>query len=484
MKRRQSRLHIRRIKLRPLDYIMLLGAIGSIVALLVGLNNYTENAKQNEINLIQEVMINEAHNLHVQFDELLDEKVEVLQALASYPDIYEMDEVRQKKFLKQRAFRFGFNHIFIMNTDGIGYYIDEDTHRDQSEEQFFEDIMSNDVFITEPFYTQQGMVFTTICVPIYNRLTEKVGVLCGALKLNNIQTLIAENETVLNGKCFILDKEGKYLTSEELNDVTYQVSIFNKTNSEVSLIRKALDEKTNQKGRVVIEGVEYQSNITYLHEFDWLIIQNIPVESIFARFETLNLIQSSLTFAIIILVICILRIIYRWYRNINKIYMDTLTKCNSRAACFDLLDNVENKYKYRISFIYMDLNHFKYVNDTYGHDKGDELLCVFSRAIEETFGQIGFVGRMGGDEFIAVLQDVSDAEIEKVWAQLDQLLIERSKLLNIDYVITSSYGYASREKDEKDTIDSLINRADQKMYEYKEWYKQQHKALYIHKNNM
>ena len=143
MKCSQNHLHVRRLKLKPMDYVMLLGAIGSIIAILLGLGNYMESAKQNETNLIQEEMNKESHNLKAQFDELLEDRVEVLQALASFPDVYEMDEARQRRFLKQRAFRFGFNHIFVMNMDGIGYYIDEDVHRDQSEEEFFQNLMNN-----------------------------------------------------------------------------------------------------------------------------------------------------------------------------------------------------------------------------------------------------------------------------------------------------------------------------------------------------
>ena len=467
MKRNQNRLQVRRLKLKPLDYIMLIGAVISLVALLVGLNSYVENAKNNQLNLVQEVMENEAHNLQIQFDQLLTEKVKVLRALAAYPEIYEMDSVQQRKFLRQRAYSFGFNHIFVMNTDGIGYYIDENVHRDQKTEQFFQDVMNNDVFITEPFYTEVGVVFTTVCVPILNDDLVKVGSLCGALRLNKFQSLIEENDMVLDGNCFILDKDGIFLTSDSEDDVTYQVSIYDKEDTEVSLIRKALVEKKNQSGIITIEGIEYQSNITYLEDFNWLIVQNVPVSKIIERFATLNMIQTILGCAILILVVCIIRIIYRWYRNINKIYMDTLTKCNSRAACLDLLDNIESDYKHRISFIYMDLNRFKYVNDTFGHEKGDELLCVFSQSIEETLGEIGFVGRMGGDEFIAVLQDVSDKEIEEMWGRLEALLVEKSSVLGIDYVITSSYGYASREKGDKDSLEELMRKADEKMYEYK-----------------
>lgn len=446
---------------------MLIGATVSILFLMIGLTSYMENAKTNQITLIQEVMGNEAHNLKIQFEDLLDEKVELLQALVTYPDIYEMDEERQKDFVLYRSRRFGFNHMFIMNKDGVGYYIDEGVHRNQKTEQFFADVMNNDVFITEPFYTEQGVVFTTICVSIVDKSGEKVGALCAALKLNNLQELITDNEMILNGGCFILDKNGKYLTSNVSKDVSHQVSIYDKKDSDVALVKKALAEKADQQGTLVIEGIEYQSRITYLEDFNWLIVQTIPTSEIVSRFSALNVLQTSLSISIFILICCIVRIIYSWNKNNDKIYMDTLTKCNSRAACLDLLDNIEKKYNHRITILYMDLNRFKYVNDTFGHDKGDELLCVFSKAIEETFGEIAFVGRMSGDEFISVLEDVSDADIEVMWSKLEALLVERSALLGIDYVITSSYGYASREKNEKESLESLMHKADEKMYEYK-----------------
>ena len=446
---------------------MLFGAIISIIVLLLGIGMYMDSAKDNQFKLIQEVMTNEAHNLEIQFEELLDEKVMILRALTSYPDIYKMDEARQRKFIAQRSYRFGFSHIFVMNTDGIGYYMEENVHRDQSEEQFFRDVMDNDVFITEPFYTEDGVVFTTICVPIYNEKTEKVGSLCGALRLTRIQSLISENKIVLDGQCFILDKEGKYLTSQEGSDVVYQISIFDKKDSEVSLVKKALEEKKDQKGTITIEVIEYQSNITYLEDYNWIIVQNIPTSAIGARFTTLNALQIGLGICVFVLICCIIRIIYCWYLNINRIYKDPLTRCSSRAACLDLIDNINKKYTSRITFLYMDLNNFKYVNDTYGHNKGDELLCIFGEAIGDIFGKIGFVGRMGGDEFISVLLDTSDAEVEALWKELEVRLVEKSVKLGIDYIITSSYGYVSREKGETESLENLMHRADEKMYAYK-----------------
>ena len=64
-----------------------------------------------------------------------------------------MDELKQLRMIKQKSYRFGFYHIFVMNKDGVGFYIDENVHRDQKEEDFFQDVMNNDVFITAPFST-------------------------------------------------------------------------------------------------------------------------------------------------------------------------------------------------------------------------------------------------------------------------------------------------------------------------------------------
>ena len=167
-----------------------------------------------------------------------------------------------------------------------------------------------------------------------------------------------------------------------------------------------------------------------------------------------------------------MRIIYQWNKSNTKIYTDTLTKCNSRAACFDLLDSLEDTKKWAITIVYMDLNRFKYVNDTFGHEKGDELLCIFSAALEETFGKIGFVGRMGGDEFVVILLDTDEAMLKEIWAQLEGILIEKSKLLDFDYEIKSAYGFATREKGSKESLEAIMQQADINMYEYKKQMKQ------------
>ena len=218
---------------------------------------------------------------------------------------------------------------------------------------------------------------------------------------------------------------------------------------------------------MVIDGVDYQTHITYLKNYHWVIVQIIPFHEITALYSFMTIRQFALCVCIIILILCIIRIIYCWNKSNTKIYVDTLTKCNSRAACLDLIESLEKKQNHAITIIYMDLNRFKFVNDTYGHDKGDELLCIFSETLEKTFGKIGFVGRMGGDEFISILVDTSEMEIKEVWKQLEDLLNEKSQTLDFPYQISSSYGYVTREKGEDTELEEIMRCADEKMYEYK-----------------
>jgi diguanylate cyclase (GGDEF)-like protein len=220
-------------------------------------------------------------------------------------------------------------------------------------------------------------------------------------------------------------------------------------------------------GDIRLQGVEYKAQLTYLEDFDWAIVQCIPVEQITKSFELFEVLQGVLIVLSGGLILCIVRIIYSWRKSDHKIYADTLTGCHSRAACVSLLENLEDQRNMRISIIYMDLNKFKYVNDTFGHNQGDKLLAIFGKVLKSVFGKIGFVGRMGGDEFIAVLCDTNDAEIEKMCTEVECILLEQSKALDFPYVISSSYGYASRNVGQPETMSEIMQQADERMYKNK-----------------
>lgn len=465
MKNKSKRLQVRKIK--GWDYGLVALISLSILIVMLVFNIFTSNAKQNQVDLVKDIMGKLSENQKEQFEDYIDEKINTLKTLVSYPEIYQMDESAQKSFIKGRSGKWGFTQLFIMDMEGNGYYIEEDVHRKQAGEVFFYNIKNNKIYVTEPFYTGEGTAIVTVCVSIYDEAGEKVGILCGTVDLNNVQEIIGKNEMVLEGKSYILSDSGRYVTSQNLSDVYNKIPIYNTPNSELSLIEEAFKDKTDKSGTIVLNGIEYQTHITYLYDYKWAIVQNIPMSKITERYAYLNWIQCILTVFILILICCIVRIIVNWKKSDKKIYMDTLTNCNSRAACLDLLDYLEDYKKQQISIIYMDLNNFKWVNDTYGHDKGDELLKIFAKVLTNTLGIEGFVGRMGGDEFITVLLDVTEEEFAQRWKQVEEALTEESEHLDFEYQITSSYGYASREKGDLESLNIVLQLADKKMYENK-----------------
>lgn len=427
----------------------------------------TQSAKTGQIELVQDVMAKTADNQRDLFETFVDDKISVLKTLATYPDIYEMDLKKQRDFIKGRSARWGFSHIFVMDMNGMGYYIEDGIRKDQSKEEFFYNIRDNDVYITTPFYQASGKIIVTVCVSIRNEMGDKVGILCGAVWLNKIQTLIRENEVILDGNTFILNNEGTYVTSQKESDVYSKAVIFNTPDSELSLIEKAIREKEDMSGQIKLEGTLYQTQITYLEDYDWLIVQNIPVENIVERYSTFNQMQSVLMVCTFVLIFCIFRMVYSWKKSDRKIYTDQLTKCSSRAAFFDLMDHLEKNQKHRITIVYMDLNDFKWINDTHGHDEGDKLLISATNVLVDVLGKEAFVARVGGDEFVAVLIDVKDTELFELWKDVERAFASESAKLDYEYRISASYGYASREKGSKCKLSDVVTKADQKMYEYK-----------------
>lgn len=467
MKNKRNQLQARRLGLKRWDYWLVVGVSLLIILVMFIFNTYSANAKQAQVNLVKDFMAETSESKKDQFEQYVEERIRTLQILVTYSDIYEMDEDAQKEFLFGRSAKLGFSHLFIVNMQGTGYYIDENVHRNQSGEDFFYNIRNNDIYITEPFYTGEGAAIMTACVSIYDKQGKKVGILCGAINLDSIQQLISSNETILDGNSYILDKNGRYVTSQNASDVYNKIPIYQTPNSELSLIEEAFAEKTDKEGTIILDGIEYQTYITYVHDYNWVIVQNIPVSQITERYAFLNWVQYILISVIVVLVCCVTRIIYCWNKSNKKIYTDTLTKCNSRAACLDILDYLEDNKKQQVTIVYMDLNRFKWVNDTYGHEKGDELLKVFADVLMQTLGKEGFVGRMGGDEFIAVLLDVSEQRLMGLWHQVESELSIQSESLGLPCKITSSFGYAMREAGDVTPMSSVLQMADERMYENK-----------------
>lgn len=125
-----------------------------------------------------------------------------------------------------------------------------------------------------------------------------------------------------------------------------------------------------------------------------------------------------------------------------------------------------------LSVMILDLDHFKQINDTYGHDVGDRVLQEFAEKIRSSVRGIDLACRYGGEEFLIAMPDTDRNFVKIVAERLRQEVAAHKVILNggrDELQVTVSIGIASTEAGPKDdTAQKLIKRADEALYEAKE----------------
>lgn len=121
-----------------------------------------------------------------------------------------------------------------------------------------------------------------------------------------------------------------------------------------------------------------------------------------------------------------------------------------------------------VALLFVDLDRFKFVNDTYGHETGDALLREVARLVSETVREGDLVGRLGGDEFTIALLDMRDTEGARVVARsLVRALAAPFVVDGRELHISASVGVSLYPRDGS-TVEALTRSADAAMYEVKE----------------
>ncbi len=149
---------------------------------------------------------------------------------------------------------------------------------------------------------------------------------------------------------------------------------------------------------------------------------------------------------------------------------DVLTNVNSRRWWFELAEaelSRSRRYGSHFSLMVIDLDFFKRVNDTFGHDAGDALLRRFADMLRAECRQSDIIGRVGGEEFALLAPETSLAAAENVAGRIAAACRELSLTLPAGEVRCScSIGISEIAADDQ-AIDSVLRRADAALYEAK-----------------
>jgi diguanylate cyclase len=149
---------------------------------------------------------------------------------------------------------------------------------------------------------------------------------------------------------------------------------------------------------------------------------------------------------------------------------DSLSGLSNRNSLNEYLERLiltSKRNKKEFAFLYLDIDHFKSINDSLGHNIGDELLQNISKLLKRILRPSDFIARIGGDEFVILIQDYGSYlelsnVINRVQKQLSKNWVIKTNPINI----SCSIGIAFYPKDGKDSV-SLMKNADIAMYQAK-----------------
>jgi len=149
--------------------------------------------------------------------------------------------------------------------------------------------------------------------------------------------------------------------------------------------------------------------------------------------------------------------------------MDEMTGLLNRRGFFEVSQELLQQAGSKDVFFlfYMDMDGLKTINDNFGHPQGDWAICAFGRTLKECFRSSDVVGRLGGDEFIALSKAPTQGYAQGIKERIKQKLNEVNKSSDKDFDLAASIGYIQFINEGNQNFSRLILQADQELYKIK-----------------
>ena len=143
--------------------------------------------------------------------------------------------------------------------------------------------------------------------------------------------------------------------------------------------------------------------------------------------------------------------------------VDELTKLYNRDSILKYVESlIDSRTQFSVALL--DIDNFKYINDSYGHISGDKILCEVAGRIKKQLGENGVLGRFGGDEFIIILKNV--VEYDKLWNICHNILVNMREVEIPNFsglYVTVTIGLSRFPENERDS-EKLLIMADKALY--------------------
>jgi len=164
------------------------------------------------------------------------------------------------------------------------------------------------------------------------------------------------------------------------------------------------------------------------------------------------------------------RMVEREIMAVHLSINDELTRISNRRGFLTLTKyslDVCKRQLFPATLIYLDLDDFKAVNDTYGHNEGDRALKLFANQMRESFRTCDIFARVGGDEFVLLLTNSDPSEAANIIEKFKLAIERQCAEYGLPYVIRFSWGQVQYEPLKHTCIEDMLHEADSAMYVHK-----------------
>ena len=371
------------------------------------------------------------------------------QELSKSQDLFSEDNV---SLIQAFMHNTDLNRTAIIDPNGNALY-DNEVIKNVAHRRYFKESMQGKQSLSDPLESsvdQQTRVI--LCVPIF-RDRQVIGVVGGSYNVTKLGNMLFDDLFEGQGKSFIVDQDGNLITRNKQYEKKHKLNTFDNLYLAYSPL------KIN----------------------DWMVGYIVPVHAAQESYTFITHYETLLaTFLGLIVLSLIVYLAHSSSREnkylIHLSEIDPLTSVFNKETTQKLIDQKLNN-KEHCCFLILDVDAFKSVNDTYGHAVGDKVLENLGLLFKNHFRQSDIVGRIGGDEFIILIQDenITESRIHSLLQKVNELKIEELK----DFKLSISIGIAFAPKDGT-TFMELYRHADQALYQTKRTGKNNYK---IYKND-
>ena len=375
----------------------------------------------------------------------------------------------------------------LIDNAGNAYY-DNGVSKNVAHRRYFQEAIHGQQTISDPLQSSVDKEIRVVLgVPVYQD-DQIIGVLGGSLNVGALSHLLFADLFGGKGSCAIVTSEGEVIAfdsgSASDREITYGTNLFEYYNEKnlkeeytlESLQTEFAEENTGLVKLCLAERTEADRYLAYmpLGYNDWLICYSVPVEA--AQQDYAFISRYELIFMGTFCILVAFLVLYIAFRNnkekaalVRSAQLDALTGVYNKENTQKFIDSMLKIRNQKVlhGFMILDMDHFKEINDTYGHAVGDKVLQTFGGLLQSQFRDLDVVGRIGGDEFVVLLYDIGTREIMEARVKSLQEKIRALEIPELQgHPLTSSVGIAFAPRD-GETFMELYRRADNALYQTK-----------------